>query len=168
MKHPEEYRGRQVVVIGLARSGVQVAKTLHRFGAVVTVNDKKERELCPEASELEALGISVVCGGHPDGLVHPGVELVVKNPGIPYSAPPVAKALELGIDVVTEVEIAYRLSPAPIIGITGSNGKNDDDDMGRQNAGSRRASPDRSRQHRHAAVRSGGNGERRQLACSRT
>ncbi len=123
MKHPEEYRGRQVVVIGLARSGVQVAKTLHRFGAVVTVNDKKERELCPEASELEALGISVVYGGHPDGLVHPGVELVVKNPGIPYSAPPVAKALELGIDVVTEVEIAYRLSPAPIIGITGSNGK---------------------------------------------
>ncbi|MGZ7443687.1 UDP-N-acetylmuramoyl-L-alanine--D-glutamate ligase [Paenibacillus sp. TH7-28] len=123
MKHPEEYRGRQVVVIGLARSGVQVAKTLHHFGAVVTVNDKKERELCPEASELEALGISVVCGGHPDGLVHPGVELVVKNPGIPYSAPPVAKALELGIDVVTEVEVAYRISVAPIIGITGSNGK---------------------------------------------
>lgn len=123
MKHPEEYRGRQVVVIGLAKSGVQVAKTLHHFGAVVTVNDKKERELCPEASELEALGISVVCGGHPDELVHPGVELVVKNPGIPYSAPPVAKALELGIDVVTEVEVAYRISAAPIIGITGSNGK---------------------------------------------
>ncbi|MCM3698494.1 UDP-N-acetylmuramoyl-L-alanine--D-glutamate ligase [Paenibacillus macerans] len=123
MKHPEEYRGRQVVVIGLARSGVQVAKTLHHFGAVVTVNDKKERELCPEASELEALGISVVCGGHPEGLIHPGVELVVKNPGIPYSAPPVAKALELGIDVVTEVEVAYRISVAPIIGITGSNGK---------------------------------------------
>ncbi|MDU4698746.1 MAG: UDP-N-acetylmuramoyl-L-alanine--D-glutamate ligase, partial [Paenibacillus sp.] len=123
MNHPEEYRGRQVVVLGLARSGVQVAKTLHRYGAVITVNDKKEREQCPEASELEALGISVVCGGHPDGLIHEGVSLVVKNPGIPYTAPPVAKALELGIEVVTEVEVAYLLSPAPMIGITGSNGK---------------------------------------------
>ncbi|GJM81353.1 hypothetical protein HMSSN139_38490 [Paenibacillus sp. HMSSN-139] len=91
MNHPEEYRGRQVVVLGLARSGVQVAKTLHKYGAVITVNDKKEREQCPEASELEALGISVVCGGHPDGLIHEGVSLVVKNPGIPYTAAPVAK-----------------------------------------------------------------------------
>ncbi|RCX22826.1 UDP-N-acetylmuramoylalanine--D-glutamate ligase [Fontibacillus phaseoli] len=123
MKHPDEYRGRQVVVLGLAKSGVQVAKTLYRSGAVVTVNDKKAREDSPEASELEALGISVVCGGHPDGLIHPGVELVVKNPGIPYSASPIAKALELGIDIVTEVEVAYHLAKAPIIGITGSNGK---------------------------------------------
>ncbi|MCA1293049.1 UDP-N-acetylmuramoyl-L-alanine--D-glutamate ligase [Paenibacillus sp. alder61] len=123
MKHPDEYRGRQVVVLGLAKSGVQVAKTLHRSGAVVTVNDKKTREECPEASELEALGISVVCGGHPEGLIHAGVDLVVKNPGIPYSAPPVAKAEELGIEVVTEVEVAYHLTEVPIIGITGSNGK---------------------------------------------
>lgn len=123
MNHPDEYRGRQVVVLGLAKSGVQVAKTLHRSGAVVTVNDKKTREECPEASELEALGISVVCGGHPEGLIHAGVDLVVKNPGIPYSAPPVAKAEELGIEVVTEVEVAYHLTKAPIIGITGSNGK---------------------------------------------
>ncbi|MBQ4897491.1 UDP-N-acetylmuramoyl-L-alanine--D-glutamate ligase [Paenibacillus sp. Marseille-P2973] len=123
MKHPDEYRGRQVVVLGLAKSGVQVAKTLHRSGAVVTVNDKKSREESPEASELEALGISVVCGGHPEGLINPAVELVVKNPGIPYTAPPVAKALELGIEVVSEVEVAYHLSKAPMIGITGSNGK---------------------------------------------
>ncbi|MGG6309927.1 UDP-N-acetylmuramoyl-L-alanine--D-glutamate ligase [Paenibacillus macerans] len=123
MNHPEEYRGRQVVVLGLAKSGVQVAKTLHKHGAVVTVNDKKEREQCPEASELEALGISVVCGGHPNDLIHAGTALVVKNPGIPYTAPPVAQALELGIEVVTEVEVAYLLSEAPIIGITGSNGK---------------------------------------------
>ncbi|GIO40595.1 UDP-N-acetylmuramoyl-L-alanine--D-glutamate ligase [Paenibacillus apis] len=123
MNHPEDYRGRQVVVLGLAKSGVQVAKTLHQYGAIVTVNDKKAREESPEASELEALGISVVCGGHPDGLIHPEVKLLVKNPGIPYSAPPVVRALELGIEVVTEVEVAYYLTAAPIIGITGSNGK---------------------------------------------
>ncbi|CAH1196151.1 UDP-N-acetylmuramoylalanine--D-glutamate ligase [Paenibacillus auburnensis] len=123
MKHPDEYRGKQVVVLGLAKSGVQVAKVLHERGAVVTVNDKKERDQSPEASELESLGISVICGGHPDGLIHEGVSLVVKNPGIPYSVPPVQKALELGIEIVTEVEVAYRICAAPMIGITGSNGK---------------------------------------------
>ncbi|MGO4530977.1 UDP-N-acetylmuramoyl-L-alanine--D-glutamate ligase [Paenibacillus sp. 2TAF8] len=123
MNHPETYRGQQVVVLGLAKSGVQVAKVLHRAGAAVIVNDKKDREQCPEASELEALGISVVCGGHPDDLIHSDVKLVVKNPGIPYHAAPVQQALELGIEVVTEVEVAYHLCGAPMIGITGSNGK---------------------------------------------
>ncbi|WP_223066368.1 UDP-N-acetylmuramoyl-L-alanine--D-glutamate ligase [Paenibacillus caui] len=123
MKHPENYRGQDVVVLGLARSGVQVAKVMHELGANVTVNDKKDRAECPEASELEALGISVLCGGHPEGLIHEGTALVIKNPGIPYTVPPVQKALELGIEVVTEVEVAYLLCKAPMIGITGSNGK---------------------------------------------
>lgn len=123
MNHPDTYRDKQVVVLGLAKSGVEVAKVLHRMGANVTVNDKKEKDQCPEASELEALGISVICGGHPPDLIHPGIALVVKNPGIPYSVPPLVKAMELGIEIVTEVEVAYYLSKAPIIGITGSNGK---------------------------------------------
>ncbi|UKS30276.1 UDP-N-acetylmuramoyl-L-alanine--D-glutamate ligase [Paenibacillus sp. HWE-109] len=123
MKHPREYRGLEVIVLGLARSGVAAAKLFHQKGAIVTVNDKKERSACPEADELEALGISVVCGFHPDTLVHAGVALVVKNPGIPYSVEPIRQALELGIEVITEVEVAYQFCEAPIIGITGSNGK---------------------------------------------
>ncbi|NOV03416.1 UDP-N-acetylmuramoyl-L-alanine--D-glutamate ligase [Paenibacillus planticolens] len=123
MKHPREYRGLEVVVLGLARSGVAAAKLFHQKGALVTVNDKKERSACPEADELEALGISVVCGFHPESLVHEGVALVVKNPGIPYAVEPIRKALELGIEVVTEVEVAFQFCEAPIIGITGSNGK---------------------------------------------
>lgn len=123
MEHPSAYKGRRVVVLGLAKSGVSVAKLFHKLGAIVTVNDQKERQLCPEADELDALGVSVLCGGHPDDLITPETALVVKNPGIPYSAPPVKQALALGLDVVTEVEVAYLLSSAQLIGITGSNGK---------------------------------------------
>lgn len=123
MKHPAEYRGQQVVVLGMARSGVTVAKVFYELGARVTVNDKKERHACPEADPLEAMGISVICGEHPEQLIHADVALVVKNPGIPYTIDPIQKALALGIDVVTEVEVAYFLCPCPMIGITGSNGK---------------------------------------------
>lgn len=123
MKHPQEYRGKEVVILGLARSGVAAAKYFHQTGALVTVNDKKERSACPEADELTALGISVICGSHPDSLIHEGVSLLVKNPGIPYTVKPIRQAEELRIEVVTEVEVAYRISEAPIIGITGSNGK---------------------------------------------
>lgn len=123
MNHPSTYKGRRVVVLGLAKSGVSVARLFHRLGADVVVNDRKKRDACPEADELSALGIPVLCGGHPDDLVDANTALLVKNPGIPYSAPPVKAALELGVEVVTEVEAAYWLSPAPIIGITGSNGK---------------------------------------------
>jgi len=123
MEHPTSYRNRRVVVLGLARSGVSVAKVFHAAGAEVVVNDKKSREASPEADELEALGITVICGGHPDRLVTADTALLVKNPGIPYTAEPVAEARSLGVEIVTEVEVAYRLSPAPIVGITGSNGK---------------------------------------------
>ncbi|RCW46537.1 UDP-N-acetylmuramoyl-L-alanine--D-glutamate ligase [Paenibacillus prosopidis] len=123
MNHPASYLNRRVVVLGLARSGVSVAKVFHQLGAEVVVNDKKERELCPEADELTALGISVLCGYHPDDLITADTALLIKNPGIPYSAPPVQQAEQLGVEVITEVEAAYWLSPAPIIGITGSNGK---------------------------------------------
>jgi UDP-N-acetylmuramoylalanine--D-glutamate ligase len=123
MNHPREYRGKEVVILGLARSGVAAAKLFQQMGAMVTANDKKERDACPEADELEALGISVVCGSHPGSLIHPGVQLVVKNPGIPYTVNPVRNAEQLGIEVVTEVEVAYHICQAPMIGITGSNGK---------------------------------------------
>ncbi|MCM3078446.1 MULTISPECIES: UDP-N-acetylmuramoyl-L-alanine--D-glutamate ligase [Brevibacillus] len=118
-----DYRDQHVVVLGMAKSGVAVAKLLHRFGAHVVVNDQKPREEASGADELEELGITVICGYHPDDLIHPGISLVVKNPGIPYEAAPVAKAMGLGIPIITEVELAYQIAKAPIIGITGSNGK---------------------------------------------
>ncbi|MGB8954773.1 MAG: UDP-N-acetylmuramoyl-L-alanine--D-glutamate ligase [Tumebacillaceae bacterium] len=119
-----DFNGKRVLVIGLARSGAAVARLLQKYGAQVTVNDQKAlADLGEEAANLQALGIEVIGGGHPEGIVHAGIDLIVKNPGIPYSSPPVRQALELGIPVLTEVEIAYQFAKAPLIGITGSNGK---------------------------------------------
>lgn len=123
MKDPRQYKGQKVVVLGMARSGQAVAQVFHQYGANVIVNDKKERDQCPEADYLQALGISVLCGGHPNDLIDEDTALVIKNPGIPYSIAPVQKAISAGVEIVTEVEVAYYLCAAPIIGITGSNGK---------------------------------------------
>lgn len=116
--------GKRVLVLGMARSGAAVARLLHKHGADVVVNDQKPpSELGQEAEELQKLGIEVIAGGHPEGIVHAGLDFVVKNPGIPYTAAPVAQALALGLPVYVEVEVAYWFAKSPIIGITGSNGK---------------------------------------------
>ncbi|WP_134700269.1 UDP-N-acetylmuramoyl-L-alanine--D-glutamate ligase [Ammoniphilus sp. YIM 78166] len=116
-------QGKNVVVLGLARSGMAVSRLLAQKGAQVIVNDQKPEAELSGVSELQALGIQVITGGHPEGLIHPGTDLVVKNPGIPYSSEPVQQALRLGVPVITEVELAADWSSAPLIGITGSNGK---------------------------------------------
>jgi UDP-N-acetylmuramoylalanine--D-glutamate ligase len=123
LKQTAFYQQRRVLVIGLAKSGFAAAKLLHELGAIVTVNDQKPFEENKEAQQLEQLGIRVICGGHPLELLDEPFDLVVKNPGIPYTNPMVKKAIEKGLPVVTEVELAYHISEAPFIGITGSNGK---------------------------------------------
>ncbi|MGJ3205732.1 UDP-N-acetylmuramoyl-L-alanine--D-glutamate ligase [Geobacillus sp. FJAT-46040] len=123
MKPTRFYQHRRVLVIGLAKSGAAAARLLAELGAKVVVNDQKPLSENMEAKQLEPLGIRVVCGGHPLELLDEPFDLVVKNPGIPYTNPMVKKALEKGLPVVTEVELAYHISEGPFIGITGSNGK---------------------------------------------
>lgn len=123
MKNVTTYQNKKVLVLGLALSGVNAAKLLHRLGALVTVNDYKTFEENPEAQELLEDGIRVVTGGHPIDLLDEEFEFIVKNPGIMYNNPIVAKAIEKGIPVLTEVQLAYEVAESPIIGITGTNGK---------------------------------------------
>lgn len=121
-----EYKGLQhkkVLVLGLAKSGVAAAELLHQLGAFVTVNDAKPFDANPEAQSLLTKGITVICGRHPEDLLDEGFELIVKNPGIPYNNPIIADALARELPVITEMELAYLVSEAPFIGITGSNGK---------------------------------------------
>lgn len=123
MKEITTYQNKKVLVVGLALSGVNAAKLLHRLGALVTVNDYKSFDENPEAQELLENGIRVVTGSHPVELLDEDFELVVKNPGIMYNNPIVAKALEKNIPVITEVQLAYEVAESKIIGITGTNGK---------------------------------------------
>ncbi|MGN1401760.1 MAG: UDP-N-acetylmuramoyl-L-alanine--D-glutamate ligase [Bacillus sp. (in: firmicutes)] len=123
MKMPETFLRKKVLVLGLAKSGMSAAQLLHKLGAFVTVNDQKPISENPEAKELLEQGIKVICGEHPLELLDEGFEFIVKNPGIPYRNPLISGALEKGIPVITEVELAAQVSEAPIIGITGTNGK---------------------------------------------
>ncbi len=123
MKNIKLYTNQNVLVVGLAKSGFAAAKLLHQLGANVTVNDMMPLEKNETAQSLQALGIRVICGEHPLELVDESLYTVIKNPGIPYSNPLIQKAKQFNIPILTEIELAYQISEAPFIGITGSNGK---------------------------------------------
>lgn len=123
MKSVKTFENKKVLVLGLAKSGEAAARLLTKLKAIVTVNDGKPFDENPSAQALLEDGIKVICGSHPLELLDENFELMVKNPGIRYDNPMVARALEKGIPVITEVELAYLISEATIIGITGSNGK---------------------------------------------
>lgn len=123
MKISDNYKGKHILVLGLARSGMAAANLLHDLGANVIVNDAKELSDNPAARQLQEKGLTVVTGGHPLDLLNDNIELIVKNPGIPYTNPILEKAIEKEIPIITEVELAYHVSESEIIGITGTNGK---------------------------------------------
>ncbi len=123
MKNTQQFLNKKILVLGLSKSGYAAAKLLQSLGADVTVNDYSPEEGNVEAQSLKNEGIRVICGGHPPNILEEGFSLVVKNPGIPYTNPVVQSALVKELPIWTEVELAYQISEAPIVGITGSNGK---------------------------------------------
>lgn len=123
MKNTSQFKNKKILVLGLAKSGYAAAKLLHALGAQVTVNDASPAEGNAEAKALIEAGVNVICGGHPADLLEGNFSLIVKNPGIPYTNLVICEAIERNIPIWTEIELAYRISEAPIIGITGSNGK---------------------------------------------
>lgn len=118
-----KYTNKKILILGLARSGLSVAKLLHRLEANIIVNDAKPLDENEEAKELISMGIEVITGYHPDNLVTTEIDYVVKNPGIPYINPIIQQAKSLNIPVITEVEVASELINSNIIAVTGTNGK---------------------------------------------
>jgi len=109
-------------VLGLARSGTAAAKTLLHNRKKVRINDKQLSNASTIVQELNAKGAELILGSHPLSVLD-GIEIVVKNPGIPYDNPVLIEAKKRNIPIVTEIELAYQLVPGTLIGITGSNGK---------------------------------------------
>ena len=117
----ELYR-KKTMVVGLGESGLAVVRFLRERGARVRVNDQRDREaLGAAATEAEALGAELVLGGHPDSAFE-DLDLVVVSPGVP-PLPQLEQAEQRGVPVVSEVELASRFIDAPIVAITGTNGK---------------------------------------------
>lgn len=123
MKQTAQFKGKHVLVLGLAKSGHAAADLLSSCGAIVTLNDAAPDDGNPLAEELREKGVTVITGGHPDTILDTNFDFIIKNPGIPYSNPVVVNAEKLEIPIWTEIELAYRVSEASIIAITGSNGK---------------------------------------------
>lgn len=121
------FQNRKVLILGFARSGYEAAKVLINRGNEVILNDNKKEELLDQdkIKELRELGVQFVFGTHPDDLLDSSFDYLIKNPGVPIHHKYVLKAHELGIEVINEVEMAYRLFPddVKLIAITGTNGK---------------------------------------------
>ena len=124
MKKIKTYENKNILILGLGKSGFSVGKLLLKLGAKLTLNDKKDLSNDDRAAELDKLGVRVISGYHPVEIFdEEKFDYLVKNPGIPYENPMVEKAEKLDIPVITEPEIALNVSEAPYVCVTGSNGK---------------------------------------------
>lgn len=116
----ETIRGKRVTVFGSARSGIAVARLLHQAGASVFVTEFKAEN--PALSDLKkATGISFETGGHTQKALD--ADFIALSPGVPSSVPLLLEAARLGIPRYSEIEVAYWFCRAPVVAITGSNGK---------------------------------------------
>lgn len=114
---------KNVLLIGLAKTGVSTIKYLSKMGSNVVVNDIKTKEDLKEILEdlKEIENIEYILGKHIENIEN--IDLVVVSPGVPLDLPFI-KNIKEKVEIIGEVELSYRLSSLPkIIGITGTNGK---------------------------------------------
>jgi UDP-N-acetylmuramoylalanine--D-glutamate ligase len=115
--------GRRVVVVGLARSGLSAAAFLSERGARVVATDSKRASALPaEVGGLESRGIQLELGGHRRE-TFAGADLVVVSPGVPWQLPELEAARARGVEVMAEVELAYRFATGTVAAVTGTKGK---------------------------------------------
>ncbi|MEP6642653.1 MAG: UDP-N-acetylmuramoyl-L-alanine--D-glutamate ligase, partial [Gaiellales bacterium] len=108
------------LVVGLRRSGIAACEAIARVwpgAAIVAADSRTDVDTCA----LAALGIEIHLGG--ELVPVDGLRALVKSPGVPGEIPQVAAARAAGVPVWSEVELAARMLPNPIAGVTGTNGK---------------------------------------------
>ncbi|MBI2571049.1 MAG: UDP-N-acetylmuramoyl-L-alanine--D-glutamate ligase [Candidatus Schekmanbacteria bacterium] len=110
--------GRRVLVLGAGRSGKSIARLCSELGAKVLVSDRDA------TVELPTCGQAVPWSEAPALLANgPGVDVLVPSPGVPANVPVLVAARALGLPVMGDIELVWRLTRAPFIAITGTNGK---------------------------------------------
>ncbi len=122
----QRIKNREILIVGMARSGLAAARLVSKMGAcrIVVADRKDSRELGEELSQLSRLPAAIpVTGGTPPDLITSRTELIIKSPGVPPHLELFRQAEKLGVPVLSEIELAYAFTRAPIIGITGTNGK---------------------------------------------
>ena len=118
-----DLKDKNVLVVGLSRSGVAAAKVLREMGARVIANDLKHKDALKDIyEELDGIGIEWALGESPKPYLG-RADLIVISPGVPIDSPFVDKAKSMDIEVISEVELASRLCRCPMVAITGTNGR---------------------------------------------
>ncbi|MFP3980144.1 MAG: UDP-N-acetylmuramoyl-L-alanine--D-glutamate ligase [Desulfobacterales bacterium] len=118
-----EVQGKHITVAGLGTTGQALARFLHRRGAHVTVTDSApEADLGEAPAKLRELGVGLELGGHGQG-VFESADMIVLSPGVPHTIEPVERARKSGVRVIGEIELAGRFISAPVVAVTGTNGK---------------------------------------------
>jgi UDP-N-acetylmuramoylalanine--D-glutamate ligase len=110
----------RVTVLGAGRSGIAIANAAKQRGAQVRLIDHKPLEAWPQ--EAQALEVEKV--GNFDRLINTKyTDQLITSPGVDRRAPILKDAAASGVEVIGEIEFAFRIAKAPIIAITGTNGK---------------------------------------------
>ncbi len=114
--------GTKVLVVGLGKTGLSCARYLHAQGCTVAVTDS--REIPPGLDQLRAElpDVALMLGGFADAAFGAAEQIVV-SPGVSLTEPAIQRALAAGVPVYGDVELFAHAVRAPVVGITGSNGK---------------------------------------------
>ena len=116
-------KDKKITVVGLGKSGLSSALFLKRKGAIVRASDDGDpKRLEDSASLLDKHGIKYEIGQHTINYLKDS-DLIVVSPGVKLSSKPLIWAKEMGIEVISEIELASRFCKSPIIAVTGTNGK---------------------------------------------
>ncbi|HWD71082.1 MAG TPA: UDP-N-acetylmuramoyl-L-alanine--D-glutamate ligase [Actinomycetota bacterium] len=110
-------------IVGLGRSGASAARLLAGSGIEVRVTEARDTpDLAGVAAELATLGVLTELGGQGEGIAA-WAEALVVSPGVPPANPVITAAVQRGIPVWSEIELAWRFASVPVLAVTGTNGK---------------------------------------------
>src|SRR3989338_8167962 len=115
------FKNKRVTIIGLSESGKSAAKFLLTLKAKVRISERKDTPEVREKLELIG-GVEYEIGGHTKQFIEKS-DMIVTSPGVPLNSDPIKWAREKRLPIIGELELGATFSRAPIIAVTGTNGK---------------------------------------------